>query len=525
MAEAELRVEIEPAGFEPEVVERLSRVVLENPRLRERLEDADFRLLNLQPVGRRRKRARPPAEAEQWFRATLYDYTNDRTIEAIARVDAPDELGIEEFGRQPLPSSEEFNLAVSRLSEDPHWGPLLRDEGFTPMPHVPPVIAMEHPDGRTWRTIGVVLVPPEARARFQVAAVDIWRGEIHEIEPRGGDDGNCGFTPASQPTVRNTPGQAWVSVWQGRTRLWRFLVKRPAGSSGTNGSGIELRYVDYRGKRVLWQAHVPILNVKYDGDACGPYLDWQNQESQFQATGVDPVPGFRLCSTPATSILESGSDNGNFAGVAIFIDGQEVVLLSEMEAGWYRYISSWRFHMNGTIKPRFGFSAVTFPCVCNRHHHHCYWRFDFDIQTPSNNVVAEFNDPPLVASWGNWHDKSYEIQRPRDYGRRRKWRVMHSPSGSIYEIVPGHHDGVATAMPDWPFPQGDVWMVRYRPGAEVDNGVVATGPPYEANIGNFMNGELIRGQDVVVWYGAHFTHDVTAHAGHIVGPDLVPVNW
>jgi hypothetical protein len=35
--------------------------------------------------------------------------------------------------------------------------------------------------------------------------------------------------------------------------------------------------------------------------------------------------------------------------------------------------------------------------------------------------------------------------------------------------------------------------------------------------------------DVVVWYGAHFTHDVqhdgAAQQGHIVGPDLVPVNW
>jgi hypothetical protein len=35
---------------------------------------------------------------------------------------------------------------------------------------------------------------------------------------------------------------------------------------------------------------------------------------------------------------------------------------------------------------------------------------------------------------------------------------------------------------------------------------------------------------VVVWYGAHFTHDAShegAAAGHdhIVGPDLVPRNW
>ena len=519
----ELRVEIEPAGLGADFTDRVRAVILSHPDLRVLLEDGGYRLLDIQPLDRADGKRREETD-EEWFRATGYDYTHDRTVEAIGRVDSPEHLEITDYDRQPLPSAEEFELAVRLLAEDPDWGQGLGEE-LLAMAHVPPVIAVEQPDGRTRRTIGVVLVPPDGRGRFRVASVDIFRREITEVEPRGGENGQCGFTPAGQATTRNTPGQAWVSVWQGGTRLWRMLVKRPAGSSGTNGSGIELRYVDYRDERVLWQAHVPILNVHYDGDACGPYLDWQNEESPFQANGTDPVPGFRLCSSPAMSILESGSDGGNFTGVAVFVDGPEVVLLSEMQAGWYRYISSWRFHVDGTIKPRFGFTAVTYPCVCNRHHHHCYWRLDFDIHTPGNNVVAEFNDPPLVQAWGNWHDKMYEIQRSRDYGRSRKWRVTNRRSGAAYEIVPGHDDGVASTMPDWPFPQGDVWLVRYKPGAEIDNGVVATGPPYEANIATFVNGENINGQDVVVWYGAHFTHDVTAHAGHVVGPDLVPVNW
>lgn len=522
MSDEELRVEIEPAGFEPDWTEGLRARLMDNPRVRGFLDGGDVRLLDLQPFERDQGKSRGD-DPEELFRATFYDYTRDRAVEAIGRLDSPDEVELADYDRQPLPSGEEFDLAVEQLRADPDWGAGLGDE-FIPMSHVPPVIGLEQPDGRTRRTIGVAVVPRGGSGRFRVAAVDIFRGEILEMEPRGGDRGQCGFTPGGQPTTRYTPGQAWVTVWQGGTRLWRMLVKRPAGSSGTNGSGIELRYVDYRDQRVLWQAHVPILNVHYDGNACGPYLDWQNEESPFQANGIDPVPGFRLCNAPATSILESGQDVGNFTGVAVFLDGPEVVLLSEMQAGWYRYISSWRFHVNGTIKPRFGFTAVSSPCVCNRHHHHCYWRLDFDIRTPGNNVVAEFNDPPLVAGWGNWHEKTYEIQRPRDYGRHRKWRVVNQRSSAGYEIIPGHDDGVATSMPDWPFPQGDVWITRYKPSAEIDNGVPATGPPYEANIGNFVNGENVHGQDVVFWYGAHFTHDVTAHAGHIVGPDLVPTD-
>jgi hypothetical protein len=318
-----------------------------------------------------------------------------------------------------------------------------------------------------------------------------------------------------------------VTVKQGNTTVWKFLLVRPAASSGTNGSGVELRYVDYRGKRLLYRAHVPILNVKYDNNACGPYRDWQDQEGMIQADGSDVAPGFRLCPTPAKTILDTGSDTGNYLGVAIYVQGQEVVLVSEMEAGWYRYISRWRLHANGTIRPRFGFSAVSSSCVCNVHHHHVYWRFDFDVRTAGNNVVREFNDPPLVGS-SKWHDKNYEIRRDRNPARKRKWRVKNKSTGEAYDIIPGASDGVATASPDWPFPRGDVWIVRYH-GSEIDDGVAATGPPYEAGLDAWVNGEPINGADVVVWYGAHFTHDL-AHEepgtfGHVVGPDLKLVKW
>ena len=305
------------------------------------------------------------------------------------------------------------------------------------------------------------------------------------------------------------------------------MLVRPAASSGTNGSGIELRYVDYLGKRLLYRAHVPILNVQYDHNACGPYRDWQNEEGMLQATGTDVVPGFRLCTAPATTILDTGSDTGNYLGVAIYVQGQEVVLVSEMQAGWYRYISMWRLHTDGTIRPRFGFSAVSSSCVCNVHHHHAYWRFDFDLRTPGNNLVREFNDPPLVSN-KKWHDKNYEVQRPRDPARKRKWRVLNKATGEAYDIVPGADDGVATASPDWPFPRGDLWILRYH-GSEIDDGVVATGPPYEAGLDAWLTGEAINGADVVVWYGAHFTHDISheqpGHFGHIVGPDLRRVKW
>jgi hypothetical protein len=251
----------------------------------------------------------------------------------------------------------------------------------------------------------------------------------------------------------------------------------------------------------------------------------------IHANGVDVAPGFRLCNAPATTILDTGSDAGNFLGVGIYVQGQEVVLVSELEAAWYRYISEWRLHANGTIRPRFGFSARTNSCVCNVHHHHPFWRFDFDIRTAGNNRVREFNKPPLIGR-STWHTKNFEIRRARNPARQRKWRVENTVTGEGYEILPGPEDGVATASPDWPYPRGDVWFLRYR-GSELDDGVnCTTGGPgcvTEANLDGFVNGEAISNHDVVVWYAGHVTHDV-AHEepgefGHICGPDLKPVNW
>ncbi len=314
--------------------------------------------------------------------------------------------------------------------------------------------------------------------------------------------------------------------WFSAAGLWKFLVVRPAASSGTNGSGVELRYVDYRGKRVLYRAHVPILNVKYDDDTCGPFRDWQNEEGMFQANGADVAPGVRLCPTPAKTILDNGFDAGNYLGVAMDVKGKEVVLVSEMEAGWYRYVSEWRLHADGRILPRFGFSAVnTSSCVCTRHHHHVYWRFDFDIRTPGNNVVREFNDPPILGS-KKWHTVDFEVMRFRDPAHKRKWRVENAVTGEAYEVIPGAKDGIATASPDWPFPRGDVWILRYH-GSELDDGAVATAD--EAALDGFVNGESINNQDVVIWYAAHVTHDVAEDPpgtfGHIAGPDLKPVKW
>src|SRR2546422_7057666 len=232
-----------------------------------------------------------------------------------------------------------------------------------------------------------------------------------------------------------------VTVTQGGATIWTFIAVRPAASSGFpgKGSGIELRYVRYKGKMVLWRGHLPILNVEYDKQFCGPYRDWQNSEVCFKANGTDvPGTGFRLCSSPAQTLADTPNDDcGNFRGVAIYVQGQDVVLVSELEASWYRYIPMWVLSANGTIQPRFGLAATSSGCTCHTHFHHAYFRLDLDIQSvAAANSVDEYEKSGGALNLVKTFDKEGKTYRA---SADKKWRVRNS-SGKYYEIFPGAHD-------------------------------------------------------------------------------------
>ena len=531
----EIEIAVRPFGPSAEALAAIGARLLALPALRTFVGHAKARLLYVEvleePEATKKGKPAPPSR----FRATFYDDKNRRTVLVEGGLRDPRAASFIESAVPPPPSDAEYAVAVKILRRDAALGAALQSGQLEPYQPIPALVINELPDGRFDRRIAVGLLPRGEGVEHEIVGVDLAARSVLRFDARVPGNaaphtrGLCGVPhDANQATAsKGTAGQVWVTVKQGGQTLWRFLAVRPAASSGTNGSGIELRFVDYKGKRVLYRAHVPILNVKYDADACGPYRDWQFQEGMIQAQGVDVAPGFRLCSAPALTIMDTGSDSGNFLGVGIYVLGQEVVFVSELEAGWYRYVSQWRLGTDGTIRPRFGFAAVESQCVCNVHHHHVYWRLDFDIRSAANNRVREFNDPPLFGS-SKWHTKSFEIRRPRDFARKRKWRVENTVSREAYEIVPNSGDGVASTHPDAPFGRGDVWVLRYR-GSEIDDGSVAIGPPYEAGLDAWVNGEAVSNHDVVVWYGAHFTHDVNrdgaAQHGHIVGPDLKPVNW
>jgi hypothetical protein len=542
-------VRVDPYGPGQDIVDRALAGLPNHPSLRPLLQGAEYQVLSFRLVGPERKTSALPPPPDQVL-ATVVDYTNHRTLVVEGRLEDldPDIYGdvqVIQVSDQPLPSKEEVEAAVEIVRQDREIAEQVEQDRAVLYQPMPPLIAAELPDGSMKRIVAVGVLSEQGE-RHRFFGVDLGTGNILR-EPSGmaeHDGERCEPPPAVDACASTgTIGQVRVQVLQEGRILWSFLATRPAASTGTTGSGIELANVTYRGKQVLFRAHVPILNVEYfeDGIAngCGPtFRDWQNSEACFEANGTDVIPGIRLCSTPAQTILDTGSDGGDFRGVAIYVQGQEVVLVSEMQAGWYRYISEWRFHTDGTIRPRFGFAATDNPCTCRAHHHHVYWRFDLDIRTSGGNLVEEFNDPPLGGT-SSWHSKTFETRRVRDLGSGRHWRISNVRTSDSYLLVPGPNDGSASA-----YGVGDVWILRYKTpppsqqGPEIDDGVGFTTDPAlsRANLDAFRTpGEYLanvdpltgqpRGADVVIWYAAHFLHDQAHPGGDRLGPDLRPSQW
>lgn len=504
-----LRVEVtEQAGYEAELA-AATRQILGDPEVNREFPGGDLWMVGFDVGGK--------GDDHRFFSAIVADMASGRQMEVRGDLDEPANWWLRHIAAQRLPSDDEFAWAKGVLAE--HHRAEAGEEPYRPMP---PLGALTRADGSAERVVAVGLRTPDGAHRIVgVRGID---GEVIDDLPA--------TLPASKaewglPVGESSPGtgganHARVQVWStDDVPLWDLVVVRPSASSGLNGSGVELRAVDHQGRRVLHRAHLPILSLEVgDSDSRegpkGPfwYRSWLNQEAGFHAEGTDPVPGFRLCDQAPTTALNGESGGGPFQGVALWIDGVDLVIVSQMQAGWYRYVSEWRLSADGTIRPRFGVALTTNPGGDVAHAHHAYWRLDFDILGDVENLAQEYNDPPVIGE-GSWHTINHEVHRERDSASGRYWRVRNVRSAATYSVMPDSGSG-------------DVWVLRFHDD-EVDDAQGFTTDPAlaRAQLDRLVSGEPLRREDIVLWYSGSVVLDPAGGApvSTPVGPDLVSGHW
>jgi Cu2+-containing amine oxidase len=236
----------------------------------------------------------------------------------------------------------------------------------------------------------------------------------------------------------------------------------------------------------------------------------------FEANNVISPGYVEPTMPPETTCDHPGTDAGTFAGVAVEKGGSQLVLTTQMSAGWYRYTQKWILHPDGTIDTRFGFSAVDNPCTSKRHNHHAYRRLDFDIDGATNDVFEESQCLVQPKGGVSWNPVTVERQESRPVFVPRTWQVRDKVSGRGYRIIPGGQDGVADT---WAV--ADLWFLHHKSNELDDGGATRGAIADSAHLSNYVNSENIDGQDVVLWY--HIAH---RHAGTLdcvlIGPTLKP---
>src|SRR5204863_3381050 len=139
-----------PRGPDQAQIDRISRTLADHPSVQEFLSKTQNRMLSFElvepEVETKGARPAPPPRA---YRATFYDYTNNRTIFVDGNLDQPKRVKVSESGYQPLPSNEEFEEAVKILRKDANFGEALRSQKLQPSPAMPPIINVESAHGRS----------------------------------------------------------------------------------------------------------------------------------------------------------------------------------------------------------------------------------------------------------------------------------------------------------------------------------------------------------------------------------------
>jgi hypothetical protein len=463
---------------------------------------------------------------DQRIEMELFNYKKNEARSYRAPAQNPQQAELVLLNHAPMVTEIEFQKAFQIVSRSTEFSQALKNQDIELYEAMPGILERAQTEAlKLGRSVTVGLRPLRKDRPHEIVAVDLRDQKIHRFSSRAPESCRettnqfCGYRPGQGPlSRRGAEGTAEVIIRDTEgAEAWRFVVTRPANSSGPNGSGMDLQNVSYRGQKILTQFHLPLQNVLYDKNACGPYRDWQHTENAFQAQGDLLAPGILQASERPQSIVDAKNDSGNFVGIAIYTDPKTQVtrLVSEMSAGWYRYVQEFFFHLDGTFEPRWTFTAVQSSCVCKAHRHHIYARMDFAVITETENQlqVLQSNSKDSL-----WESVKHEGKFFRTPGQR--WRVINPSAKLAVEIYPGPND--ETAMGD-SYAKGDLWALAFQANEIEDSTVRRDTSSY---LDLFVGPELIENQNFVLWYGHHYRHDSehSEEESRSVGPTLKVVS-
>ena len=228
--------------------------------------------------------------------------------------------------------------------------------------------------------------------------------------------------------------------------------------------------------------------------------------------------------------------------------GYSLSLFSVSPVGAYYYIPTWRFMDDGTIEPWMGATGALQRFGTDQNHgwllgdnrvgvahlHNFYWKLDFDLnKTHLDDVVEEVNFPLINGK----RERSIialntEAARKVNPDTMRHWRIRDNTAKNSnnhvisYDIMlneTGHQDiGPASE----PFTHNDFFVTKQNSNEKFASHNTSGGK----NLDEFVNGESLQNNDLVIWAGVTFYHmprsedapHMDAHWSHL---QIIPRDW
>jgi Cu2+-containing amine oxidase len=346
-------------------------------------------------------------------------------------------------------------------------------------------------------------------------------------------------------------GARWQLCWDVRSReavVYREIYYTPPG-------GAE--------RMVMAEVSLAQIHVPYDDNGA------RFHDITDYGAGGGNLNDLTNADCPDGALLQDGSKNvickkvaargAGYDATLEQVQGSQLELFSVSHVGAYNYIPRYHFMDDGTIEMVMGATGqlqrfeyddpgsvdIGWPldAAANRigisHIHNYYFRMDFDLgDTRTDDVVEQID----VVADGTQSTRvmsvtPFTVEGSADVAPTalRRWRVRdgainnangHSVSYELIPLESGHRDeGPAYE----PFTHNDFYVTKYsdcEQYASHNNQLLGCGD----DLSEFVSGESLVGEDIVVWYGLTFHHiprdedEAKMHA-HWNGFQLRPRDW
>lgn len=341
-------------------------------------------------------------------------------------------------------------------------------------------------------------------------------------------------------------GASWNLCWE------------PRQAEGIVLSQVTYKAPNHAARRVLGEAALSQVETALDDGSVAPLF--LTTEAGFGGNNLQTLSatactnGTLHASSGRNVLCDTTRDHGYSYKYTTQRQGQLWELSSHSQIGSRNYAVRWRFYENGTLEPslglsgelpvvdasaaQYGWSAMQSGKIATGFTDHALWRLDFDLDTtPSNDVVEEISSTPSADRLRKIKaitPLNTETGRNFDPETKRFWRIRDGilTNGSVgqlsYELLPNRYDHSRANSSNTPWLAHDVFFTRYNACEKH----AANNPTNNctANVSQFVNGESLNQQDIVVWYKQSYHHLPRSEDSNRIGTvwssfQLLPRDW